>query len=274
MSIGRLSQQDLANLKTAHPITEVLARMGIRPPINWDSASDYRVPAAALGLPHGDDSSGVLIKPDQNRWWAFHADIGGDVFDLIHAAAGVTSLREATTILNSTEPITVTNADPAAAAARIQEASERPDLSRTPAGRILAINAQAWHYLTLPILAQRARDYLHRRSIDIAALETETGEPLAGHTPASQTGLTEHLQRLGFGDDEIIDAGWAVRRPGHPMRDRYHSRVLLPFRDGAGAILGVTGRDTTGTAHAKYLNHPRTPCSTSPRCSTGRRRPI
>jgi DNA primase len=259
MSTTRLSRADLADLKATHSIVEVLGRMGLRPPTNWDGASDYRIPAAALGLPHGDDSSGVLIKPDKNRWWAFHAGIGGDVFDLLRATTGVTSLRDAATVLDSTESITVTNASPAMATTTYGQAgSEQPDLSRTPTGRILAINAQAWRYLTLPGLAQRARDYLHRRGINVTALEAEVGEPLAGHTPASPTGLTERLRRLGFGDDEIVDAGWAVRRPDRPIRDRYHARVLLPFRDEAGAVLGVTSRDTTGTAHAKYLNHPRT----------------
>jgi DNA primase len=258
MSITRLSHADLANLKATHSIVEVLARMHVRPPVNWDGASGYRIPAAALGMPHGDDSSGVLIKPDQNRWWAFHAGIGGDVFDLLRATTGVTSLHDAAAILDSTGPIAVTGADVTSAVARSQELSERPSLNRTPAGRILAINAQAWRYLTLPALADRARQYLHQRSIDVTALEAETREPLAGHTPANRTGLTKHLQRLGFGDDEILDAGWAVRRADQPIRDRYHARVLMPFRDETGAILGVTGRDTTGAEHAKYLNHPRT----------------
>lgn len=259
VSTTRLSHADLGDLKAAHPIIGVLERMGIRPPTDWDSHSDYRIPAAALGLPHGDDSSGVLIKPAENRWWAFHAGIGGDVFDLLRATTGVTSLHEAADLLRATEPITVTNADPAAATtAYSQTSSERPDLDRTLAGRILAINSQAWRYLTLPHLADRARQYLHHRSIHVTALESETHEPLAGHTPANPRGLTEHLQHLGFGDDEILDAGWAVRRHGQPIRDRYHARVLLPFRDGAGAVLGVTGRDITGAAHAKYLNHPRT----------------
>ncbi len=257
MTPARLGAAKLTAVKAAHPITDVLARMGIRSPTNWDGVSEYRIPAATLGLPHGDDSSGVLIKPNQNRWWAFHAGIGGDIFDLIRAATGVTSLRDAAAILDSTEPITVTNAD-ATSAAQSQSRSERPDLLRTPAARVLAINAHAWRYLTLPALAERARDYLRERAIAATALEAEIGHPVAGHTPSNPTGLIDNLRRLGYGDEEIIDAGWATRRAGRPIRDRYRSRVLLPFRDEAGAILGVTGRDTTGTARAKYLNHPHT----------------
>lgn len=63
MSARRWTRDDLAQFKAGHPITTVLTRMGIRPPAGWDGISDYRIPAAALGLPHGDDASGVLIKP-------------------------------------------------------------------------------------------------------------------------------------------------------------------------------------------------------------------
>lgn len=248
----------LMQLKADHPITEVLARMGIRPPTNLDGATEFRIPAAALGLPHGDDSSGVLIKPADSRWWAFHAGIGGDVIDLVRAVAGVNSLRDVADLLANGRPIPLVRAEANTAIAAMTTASERPDLTRTPLGRVYAINAQAWRYLTLPALCERARDYLRGRGIDVRALEANIGYPVAGHTPGSRTGLTDYLQRLGFHDDEIVDSGWAVRRPAERLVDRYHARVLLPFRDAHGRVTGVTGRDVTGQARAKYLNHPHT----------------
>jgi DNA primase len=258
MTATQWSARELVHLKSLHPISDVLGRMGIRPPRDWDGLSDYRIPAAVLGLPHGDDSSGVLIKPSQNRWWAFHAGIGGDVLDLVKTVSGAATLREAATTLNSGKTISIAADHVPATSIASRVDSERPDLARTPEGRVLAVNAQAWRYLTLPALAERAREYLRGRGIDLTALEAEVGGPLAGHTPSSPTGLTEYLRRLGFHDDEILDAGWGVRRPGRPLQDRYHGRVVLPFRDETGALAGVTGRDTTGSAHAKYLNHPRT----------------
>src|SRR5207237_397787 len=59
----------------------------------------------------------------------------------------------------------------------------------------------------------------------------------------------------------IVDAGWGIRREGVRLRDKYHDRVLLPFRDDHGHIVGVTGRSTTwkpGDPFPKYLNHPQT----------------
>ncbi len=283
---------DLEGVRERRPVREVLVRMGIDPPPAGPvgSSGSFRVPAAALGLGHGrDDSQGVLIKPDQPRhcWWAFHDQVGGDVIELVRAATG-TSLMEAVVLLEGGGPIAV-NRDPGVsvdAAGRVQARSsfyEDPDLDRTPVERVRAINAEAWHYYTLPVLAERARAYLAGRGIDLASLEDAAGAPLAGHTPRSPTGLVDQLRRRGFSDDELVDSGWAARpratavpatdgsmAPGSPagaavasveLRDRFRDRVLLPFRDEAGRVAGVTGRSVDwepGSRAPKYLNHPRT----------------
>jgi hypothetical protein len=176
---------ELVQLKADHPITEILARMGIRPPSNWDGATEFRIPAAARGLPHGDDSSGVLIKPTDSRWWAFHAGIGGDVIDLVRAVAGVSSLRDAAELLTSGQPIPLVRAVVNTATAEVTTASERPDLTRTALGRVYAINAQAWRYLTLPALCDRLAI-----TSEVAALMSERWKPtsaipLPGTLPAA-----------------------------------------------------------------------------------------
>jgi DNA primase len=263
----RLGQAAMQRVKAEHSLVDVLARMGIDPPPRWDGHSHFRVPAAALGFPYGrDDSQGVLIKPEENRWWAFHGGFGGDVLELVRRVTG-TSLWKAAKTLDSRAAIAVDHAQaarggragaPGVGAARAVTTSEQPDLDRTPVDRVFEINAEAWRYLTLPKLADRARGYLKRRGIDVTALEAEVGEPLAGHTPMSRTGLVDYLRKKGFTDDETVDSGWGVRRPGEQLRDKYHHRVLIPFRDEQGRVVGVTGRDLTDRANAKYLNHPRT----------------
>ena len=135
---------------------------------------------------------------------------------------------------------------------------ERPDLERTPRARVLEVNTAAWAYLTAPARAAHARSYLSRRGIDVRALEGEVGRALAGHCPASPTGLVEHCWALGFTTDELVDAGWASRRPGRPVLDTYRGRVLLPARDDDDQILGVYARDVTGRSSTRYLNTPET----------------
>jgi DNA primase len=119
------------------------------------------------------------------------------------------------------------------------------------------VNDAAWRYVTSDRLADQARAYLARRGIDTWRLETQYGAPLAGYTPASRTGLTEHLRRLGATADELVDSGWTVRR-SDGLCDRFHRRVLLPVRRADGQLAGVIGRDVTDHARHKYLNTART----------------
>ncbi|HZC52017.1 MAG TPA: toprim domain-containing protein, partial [Mycobacterium sp.] len=95
--------------------------------------------------------------------------------------------------------------------------------------------------------------YLRDRGIDVTALEAETRQPAVGHTPYQPDGLITHLRRRGFSDDEIVDAGWGARR-GEQLTDRFRRRVIIPVRDEQGSVIGVYGRDVTGTASQKYLN--------------------
>lgn len=256
---------DFAGLRARHDVRAVLTRMGIDPP---PGDRPFRVGAAALGMSHGvDDSQGVLIKPgEEHCWWAFHEQRGGDVVGLVRAATGL-GLREAVTVLEQGGPIAVTRdpntlVDDAGRIAARSSYYEDPDLDRTPVDRIMAINEQAWRYYTLPKLAEKARDYLLERGIDVTALEKATGEPLAGHTPRSPSGLVDQLQSRGFSAEELIDAGWAARpRAGGELRDRFRDRLLVPFRDETGRVLGVTGRAVTWSTDdraPKYLNHPKT----------------
>ncbi|WP_423464239.1 MobF family relaxase [Promicromonospora sp. MS192] len=86
-----------------------------------------------------------------------------------------------------------------------------------------------------------------------------------GVAPASWTGLTDHLQSLGYTADQLIIAGVATRTRNGRLIDKFRNRILFPYRDQTGTVVGVTGRinpaDTsTGEGRApKYLNTPETP---------------
>ncbi|MFD2792926.1 toprim domain-containing protein [Promicromonospora vindobonensis] len=95
-----------------------------------------------------------------------------------------------------------------------------------------------------------------------------TGRGLAdaewGTAPASWTGLTDHLQSLGYTPDQLVTAGVATRTRNGKVIDKFRNRIVFPYRDQAGAVVGVTGRinpaqATEGDGRApKYLNTPET----------------
>ncbi len=82
--------------------------------------------------------------------------------------------------------------------------------------------------------------------------------PVAGYTPAARDGLTQQLTEQGFTDQEITSAGWARRDRNGSIVDRFRRRVVFPICNDDGRVLGVTARDLTGVAKAKYLNTPTT----------------
>ena len=82
-----------------------------------------------------------------------------------------------------------------------------------------------------------------------------------GVAPASWTGLSEHLQALGYTADQLIDAGVTTRTKNGRLIDRFRHRIIFPVRDQTGAIVGVTARiNPVETDHRapKYLNSPET----------------
>jgi DNA primase len=117
---------------------------------------------------------------------------------------------------------------------------------------------EAWRYYSLDGLTRAARRHLALRGIDTFALELRQGRSLAGHTPASKTGLVDHLHKQDFGDNELVDAGLASRYPDGRVEDFFAHRLILPVRDSHDQVVGLIGRDVLGAGRAKYLNTPNT----------------
>jgi DNA primase catalytic core len=115
------------------------------------------------------------------------------------------------------------------------------------------INEHAWTWWKGQSATQRwARAYMADRGLT----EAEWGT-----VPVSWTGLSDHLQTLGYTPDELIDAGVATRTRNGRLIDRFRNRIIFPVRDQTGAIVGVTARINPAEADErtpKYLNTPET----------------
>ncbi|MEU9019386.1 toprim domain-containing protein [Actinomadura sp. NPDC048394] len=79
-----------------------------------------------------------------------------------------------------------------------------------------------------------------------------------GLSPRSRDALVRHLRELGHLDRTLIEAGLAKQREGGDLSDLFRERVLFPFRDLDGAIVGFIGRRRDGVGGPKYLNTPET----------------
>lgn len=77
-----------------------------------------------------------------------------------------------------------------------------------------------------------------------------------GYADANPRGLLNHLDRKGYDRDSMVKAGVVGFSDGE-YYDMWRNRVLMPFKNKQGRVVGLTGRDLTGKAKSKYL-HSRT----------------
>jgi DNA primase catalytic core len=136
-------------------------------------------------------------------------------------------------------------ADPTAQVARPVDAGEL--------ALVVEITGHAWTWWT----AQGAHQSWATRYM--------TGRGLAGAewgtAPASWTGLSDHLQTLGYTPEQLVTAGVATRTRGGRLIDKFRNRIVFPYRDQTGTVVGVTARINPTAADErtpKYLNTPET----------------
>jgi hypothetical protein len=267
-----------------HDVLDILARMGVDPASLHRAGADgvLSVPAGLLGLgPGAAEPERVVITPrdPQRSWWVPGRRLGGDVVDLVRAVTGA-SIGEAVALIERGGAIPVRVDDPALPDEVVPgpDPNDEPQSTRTSVTRLREVNEASWAFYTEAGPAARARACLVDLGVDprgLAVLDHRGGEPLAGHTALSTTGLVDRLRRTGFTADEVVDAGWAVRRSGSgTVADRFRNRLLLPYREqtaagGAlGSVVGAVGLSTTwapGARHAQFVDHARTALLTHPR---------
>jgi len=143
---------------------------------------------------------------------------------------------------------------PALSGADRAEADPRP--------RLFAANEQAALLYQRCLLESRegqpARDYLARRGVPPEVAR----QYRLGYAPhQDKVGwqyLTSRLGRQGIREQELEQAGLAVRGDKGHVYDRFRDRVLFPIFDLSGRVCGFGGR-ILGEGQPKYMNTPETP---------------
>jgi DNA primase len=75
-----------------------------------------------------------------------------------------------------------------------------------------------------------------------------------GYAPESWDLLYKYLLKKGYQNEDVLISGAAIkRRSGEGYLDKFRGRVVFPFVDVTGKIIGFSGRDIVGK-EPKYLN--------------------
>jgi len=244
--------------RARHHLAEIAQRTGIHLPTHTGSLT-VRCPLATHG--HPDHSPSMRLYLDDDRYYCFGCSAKGDVVDWVTQTEHV-SIPAAIAILDSAKPLTNAWAGHTPAARQPEHRAQqpdRPDLTRTPAVRVLAALQAAWEHYSTPAARAQAAAYLTGRGIHIDVLEARSGHTEAGHTPQGANQVTDALRAQGFSDDELVDAGLAHRHSYGALTDFYRDRLLIPVRDDQHRVIGIVGRNTADQDRwPKYKNPPRT----------------
>src|SRR5437763_9970175 len=177
---------------------------------------------------HTEKTPSFIVTPSRGRYHCFGCLPPGDIFNFVMATQNLDfggALRQLA----------------AEAGVTVEEPREARSAD-TRTARIDDMNAAAATYYQGMLMAApgaAARDYLHRRAITDATIDRFG----LGFAPDARNGLCAHLRTSGYADDDLVAAGLAiVAEEGGPIRDRFRGRLIFPFRNAKGSILGFGGR--------------------------------
>lgn len=198
---------------------------------------------------HQDRNPSLFVSPAKQCYKCFVCGEGGDVFTFLQKHEQMTFFEAVEWLCRkySIDPPKRELSD------EDQEAYKQREAQR------IAIKAAADLFAgKLP----RAQSFLNARGYDIADPILQTYG--VGYAPAGNAALTE-LSSLGYSAERLMEVD-VIRQSDDGRRyDTFRDRVVFPFYDRRGNIIGFSGRDCSGKSEAKYLNTGETPLFTKGR---------
>ncbi len=193
---------------------------------------------------HQERTPSFVVFPDTQTWRCFGAcGEGGDLFSFVMRAEGW-DFREALRQLANRAGITLEDHTP--------EQVER-DAETDRLRGLLDETARFFHRQLLEAPAgQLARDYVARRGLSIETVATF----MLGYAPNDWRQTLQHLNSLGYSEQEALAAGVATRNEQGRVYDRFRHRLVIPIRDSRGRTVGFGARALEKDDVPKYLNSP------------------
>ena len=186
---------------------------------------------------HTEKTPSFIVSPERQIWHCFGCGQGGDIFSFVMQTEGI-EFGDALRIL--------------AKKAGVEIKSQVPGVSQKK-DRIYRMNKIAGALYEKILLetktGQPVLDYLEKRQIKKETIE----DFLIGFTPGENSTLVDFLSKKGFDQNEVLQAGLAIKRNGQTI-DLFRNRLIFPFRNLHGDVVGFTGRILKTDVMPKYLN--------------------
>lgn len=191
---------------------------------------------------HSEKTPSFIVNPDSQSWRCFGSCAeGGDLFTFAQKHHGW-SFREALEELGRQAGVEV----------RSQTAEQRRQVERQDVLRGMLQTAADWFQERL-WATPSVLDYSRARR----GFSDETLREVAlGHAPPGWQNLREHMQKLGYSDADLLEAGLLRRGETGRSYDYFRNRLLIPIRDERGRVVGFGARALSDEDEPKYLNSP------------------
>ena len=192
---------------------------------------------------HNEKTPSFSVAPDKQMYYCFGCGKGGGVVNFIMEAENL-SYPDAVRFLAQRAGMEVPEDD-----------AHREDYRRRE--RLYALCREAARYFHAVLNSPTGgpgRAYAAQRGLSQGCI-TRFG---LGFAPEGWNGLRDAMRARGYDEQELLDAGLAVRSPQkNNVYDKFRNRLMFPIIDVRGNVIGFGGR-VMGQGEPKYLNSPET----------------
>lgn len=189
---------------------------------------------------HSEKSPSFTVYPDTQSFYCFGCGAGGDVVGFTKRINNIDYI-EAVKLL--------------AARAGMEMPDDKNSTGKWRQ-RLTSINKDAARFFFEQLNSEcgaNARKYWRGRGLSDSTIR-KFG---LGYSPDSFQDTSKALMRLGYTQDELVDAGLAKRSDKGHVYDAFKNRVMVPIFDLRGNVIAFGGRNL-GDEKPKYINSPET----------------
>ena len=181
-----------------------------------------------------DRTPSFMVSPEKGIWHDFSANKGGDIFTFVMEVEGI-SFREALEKLVAQAGVELT---------RYNGGDKEVAKRKARAKEALALAVK--YYQACLVKNRKVCEYVfYKRNMNRWTVQ----EFKIGYSPEGGKALKEVLMKRGFSEAELNAAGLLNRFGG----DMFRGRMMVPFFDNSGNIIGFTAR-ILDKGEPKYLN--------------------
>lgn len=192
---------------------------------------------------HEDNSPSFSVNPHEKVYHCFGCGVGGDVFKFVQEKEGLDFAASIEYLADQFNvEIEYEELDPRAA----ERQKQRERLFE------LLERATKFYERTLADApeAAAAREYLAKRGFSSEVM----AKFRVGYSPKAWDKLFVPALRLGFTEQELLDAGLVQRNDRGQIFDRFRGRIMFPLADKKGIVRGFGARGMRDSDKPKYLN--------------------